>query len=165
MYYLVAAVSRSKPDPMGHGDYHFYRQMSDGAWWHKSGEQLPRNTDSLGHVIANPMTANRGYYDIFVGYYYVPENGLPVGFVKTTTLDMDGPLPPDVLASWKVVQESRWKLFQTAPYTPEQWSALNDFRRLGVEWTTTSPPDPELPPLPPLPPPPPPPRRPSSRQP
>jgi hypothetical protein len=100
-FYLVAAVA-SLPTSMGRtgvGDYHFYRQMPDGSWWHDPGKLAPVNTDTEGRVITNPELAGRDYtkgtiegnssresgydtgranYSVFVGYYYAPDTGLPV---------------------------------------------------------------------------------------
>jgi len=75
--YVVALVV--KPG----GDYHWYRQDSDGTWSHKQG-QLPA-TQSVGYyrdkngnlrfiddLITDPKkAAEKIGYDVFVGYFYV----------------------------------------------------------------------------------------------
>lgn len=97
-YYLVAAVAAG-PGTSGLRDYHFYRQMDDGSWWHDPGKLPPTNLDTEGAEISNPEFASRDYtkgnpstnpsrksgydnyqrnYDTFVGYYYVPNTGLPL---------------------------------------------------------------------------------------
>lgn len=58
-------------------DYHWYRQDADGFWSHKPGTTPVIRTDSSGRRIADPSTADRGNYTIFVGYYAVtPWNNL-----------------------------------------------------------------------------------------
>lgn len=101
-YYLIAAVASSPADKTASGDYHFYRQMEDGTWWHDPGNLAPTNVDAKGKTITDPVNAARDYtktplgnqdglagnYKNFIGYYYVPKDGLPVA---------DGSLPPEVL--------------------------------------------------------------------
>jgi hypothetical protein len=53
-------------------DYHFYRQDNNGLWSHKDGWKLATNKDAKGKLIKSPETANRGYYNLFCGYYAVP---------------------------------------------------------------------------------------------
>jgi hypothetical protein len=52
-------------------DYHWYRLNSDGTWSHKPGFDSVTNMDKSGSVITDPLTANRGLYNCFVGYFYV----------------------------------------------------------------------------------------------
>ena len=68
-------------------DYHWYRQMDDGTWWHKPapGKEVT-NLDYSGEVITDPRTANRRNrrfeYTQFGGFFYVPNAGLKVGITK-----------------------------------------------------------------------------------
>jgi hypothetical protein len=77
-HYLVAlAISRNH-------DYHWYRQMPDGTWWHKPAPGKPvTNLDYDGKVITDPRTANRRNkryeYKHFGGFFHVPVSGLDVG--------------------------------------------------------------------------------------
>lgn len=66
----VALVSYS-------GDYHWYRQDSDGYWSHKPGTTAVRRTDNSGDLILDPETCDRGSYTNFLGFYAVtPWNNL-----------------------------------------------------------------------------------------
>ena len=68
--YKVALVSYS-------GDYHWYRQDSDGYWSHKPGTTAVRRTDNSGDLIIDPETCDRGPYTNFLGFYAVtPWNNL-----------------------------------------------------------------------------------------
>lgn len=68
--YKVALVSYS-------GDYHWYRQDSDGYWSHKPGTTAVRRTDNSGNLIIDPETCDRGLYTNFLGFYAVtPWNNL-----------------------------------------------------------------------------------------
>jgi hypothetical protein len=71
---------------------HFYRRDSDGQWSHKAKNCNVSRVDSLGLPILDPVTANRDYrgviinglhfdlnYETFVGYFYVPQDGLSLG--------------------------------------------------------------------------------------
>jgi len=42
-------------------DYHFYREMADGTWWHKPGSLPVSKVDDSGETIRNPLTADRDY--------------------------------------------------------------------------------------------------------
>ncbi|MBV6633500.1 MAG: hypothetical protein KI792_10780 [Alphaproteobacteria bacterium] len=65
-------------------DYHWYRQMADGTWWHKPapGKALT-NKDYDGNVITDPRTANRRnkryHYNKSGGFFQVPYGGVRVG--------------------------------------------------------------------------------------
>lgn len=88
-YYLIFAVvdyGRGNDNP---GDYHFYRQDSDGFWSHKSGPHPISRIDASGNPITNPLYVNRDYrsvlfdglrfdrsYNIPVGFFYVPDSGI-----------------------------------------------------------------------------------------
>lgn len=68
--YKVALVSYS-------GDYHWYRQDSDGYWSHKPGTTAVRKTDNSGNLIIDPETCDRWPYTNFLGFYAVtPWNNL-----------------------------------------------------------------------------------------
>lgn len=64
----------------GGEDYHFYRQVRNNGnpnwpdlfWAHKPGDEAVTNLDSNNDVITNPETCNRGTYEDFIGYMYVP---------------------------------------------------------------------------------------------
>ena len=61
------------------GDYHFYRQNTDGTWSHKPGTSEVRNTDFSAerNIIYDPEYSDRGFYDDFIGFYAVtPWGGL-----------------------------------------------------------------------------------------
>ncbi|MEM6904053.1 MAG: hypothetical protein AAF556_12515, partial [Pseudomonadota bacterium] len=65
-------------------DYHWYRQMADGTWWHKPAPGKPlTNRDFDGNVITDPRTANRRnkqyHYEKSGGFFQVPIGGLRVG--------------------------------------------------------------------------------------
>lgn len=73
-HYLVAAVMGSG------GHHHWYRQDKDGSWSHKPGQRAITRTDEDGKEITNPKKANHGTnYNCFVGYFHVPNGGLPIG--------------------------------------------------------------------------------------
>ena len=67
--YKVALVVGVYPN--GAPDYHWYRQDADGLWSHKPGITEVSRTDKSGKLIIDPMTAERGYYTQFLGYYVV----------------------------------------------------------------------------------------------
>jgi hypothetical protein len=67
--YKVALVVGVYPN--GAPDYHWYRQDADGLWSHKPGITEVSRTDKSGKFIIDPMTADRGYYTQFLGYYAV----------------------------------------------------------------------------------------------
>ncbi len=52
-------------------DYHWYRRDSDGMWTHKPGGTQATNLDNSGDPIANPETADRGWYTVFCGYFCI----------------------------------------------------------------------------------------------
>jgi hypothetical protein len=93
----VTPVDPDEPKPEGPGhrvalfvdnqgslrDYHFYREMPDGGWWHKPGSLPVRTTDDSGRRITDPRTADRDYtrhgdeasnynYATFCGMLWVP---------------------------------------------------------------------------------------------
>lgn len=53
------------------GDYHWYRQDSNGSWSHKLGHQKIKNVDKSDKVITNPETCNRGDYNLLIGYFLI----------------------------------------------------------------------------------------------
>lgn len=53
------------------GDYHWYRQNTDGTWSHKPGSCKVRNTDASNMIIENPETCDRGRYKIFAGFFMI----------------------------------------------------------------------------------------------
>lgn len=50
-------------------DYHWYRRDSNGRWSHKPGSTSVTNRDNSNRIITNPISANRGNYTHFCGYY------------------------------------------------------------------------------------------------
>lgn len=64
--YKVALVAYSN-----NWDYHWYRQDADGYWSHKPGTTPLTNLDNSGNLIIDPETADRGGYDLFLGFYAV----------------------------------------------------------------------------------------------
>ena len=56
--------------PVGY-DYHWWRKMDDGLWYHKPGSTPVRDTDASGQPIYDPGAADRGIYQYFLGYYVV----------------------------------------------------------------------------------------------
>ncbi len=66
-------VFRNRPD------FHVYRRDSNHFWSHKLGiGSSPVDTDASGGPIMDPQFMDRGSYDIFVGYWAIPEEGLLV---------------------------------------------------------------------------------------
>jgi hypothetical protein len=55
-------------------DYHFYRQDASGLWSHKNGGNVARNTDESGNLIRDPEKADRGRYNVFCGFYTLPND-------------------------------------------------------------------------------------------
>lgn len=64
--YKVALVAYSDNQ-----DYHWYRQDADGYWSHKPGRTAVTRYDNSGNLIVDPETADRGRYDLFLGFYAV----------------------------------------------------------------------------------------------
>lgn len=52
-------------------DYHWYRQDGSGMWSHKPGETEATNLDNSGNPITDPLTADRGGYTDFCGFFCV----------------------------------------------------------------------------------------------
>ena len=52
-------------------DYHWWRKMDNGFWYHKPGSSPVRNKDSSGQLIKDPGMSDRGMYQYFFGYYLV----------------------------------------------------------------------------------------------
>lgn len=72
--YYLAAFSHN-PDR----GFHWYRQDKNGTWSHKEGRMKVTNLDADKKPITDPRTANKGIYEKFGGYFYVPEGGIRVG--------------------------------------------------------------------------------------
>jgi hypothetical protein len=56
-------------------DFHWWRLHPGNAWAHKIGWWAPQTVDNANRVIAGgltPATCDRGPYDQFCGYYFVP---------------------------------------------------------------------------------------------
>ena len=68
-YYKIALACKTNTH-----DYHFYRQDNTGLWSHKVGWRKATNKDYDGRLIRDPETANRGIYDIFCGYFMIPNS-------------------------------------------------------------------------------------------
>jgi len=75
-HYLVAAFARMGKTACGETvfeDYHFYRRHNRGPWLHKYGwVELVTNLDQSDNVIKNPLEADRGGYDTFIGFFVSP---------------------------------------------------------------------------------------------
>ena len=98
-YYAVGIYvknQRSNKNPKGELDYHFIRQDADGGWSEKQGYQ----NEALAQRFAEPA-ADGGYRPLprlygknknykFVGYAYVPKEGIDAG--------LEGLIIPSVLA-------------------------------------------------------------------
>lgn len=57
------------------GDYHWYKEHSDGTWSHKRGTREVSNKDAAERIIRNPEKCDRRYnginYSEFGGYFFV----------------------------------------------------------------------------------------------
>ncbi len=58
-------------------DFHFYRRDADGTWSHKQGASKPVNLTEQFCTIHNPKKATNEKAYKFIGYYKVPEDGIP----------------------------------------------------------------------------------------
>jgi hypothetical protein len=52
-------------------DFHWYRKGRDGMWSHKPGPNVVTDLDNSGQPIADPRTADRGWYTSFCGFMVV----------------------------------------------------------------------------------------------
>jgi hypothetical protein len=52
-------------------DFHWYRKGRDGMWSHKPGPNIVTDLDNSGQPIADPRTADRGFYTSFCGFMVV----------------------------------------------------------------------------------------------
>ena len=74
-------LERKRPCPEAkNGDYHFYRQDSNGFWSHKPGATAVTNKDAEGRPIYDPALASRDYgdrlnYKWFCSYLCAPKRG------------------------------------------------------------------------------------------
>lgn len=59
-------------------DFHWYRLEETGFWTHKMGRKAPTDLDRSGKVITDVMTADRGQYRYFCGYFCVDYSKLKV---------------------------------------------------------------------------------------
>lgn len=82
--YKVALVAYSD-----NWDYHWYRQDSDGYWSHKPGGTAVTRYDNSGNLIIDPETADRGGYDLFLGFYAV--SGWDNMYQATTSIALAAP--------------------------------------------------------------------------
>ena len=57
-----------------YGDYHWWRRLQCGLWFHKPGEDPVNSLDASGNLIFDPGKCNRGIYDLFLGYFLVTPN-------------------------------------------------------------------------------------------
>ena len=59
----------------GRNDYHWWRRLPGGYWFHKPGEGSVEALDSSGNIIFDPGKCDRGYYTNFMGYFLItPSN-------------------------------------------------------------------------------------------
>ena len=56
------------------GDYHWWRRMPGGLWFHKPGDDPVQSLDTSGNLIFDPGKCNRGIYNLFLGYFLVTPN-------------------------------------------------------------------------------------------
>ncbi|HEY8964595.1 MAG TPA: hypothetical protein VIN59_09065 [Alphaproteobacteria bacterium] len=68
--HIIAAFTSSTRQ-----DFHFLRLNRDNIWTHKfrSGLRLRDNQDK---IITDPKAAALGIYDVFVGYFQIPDQGI-----------------------------------------------------------------------------------------
>jgi hypothetical protein len=71
---IVAYTGTFFHDGQWYWDYHFWRRDNNGMWSHKPGQTDATNVDLSGNPIANPETANRGFYNSLVSYYFTPSD-------------------------------------------------------------------------------------------
>ena len=82
-------------------DYHFYREMPDGTWWHKPGSLPVSKVDDSGKAITDPLDADRDYtrngdeasdfnYATFCTMFWVPDGVAPVTPLDELEDDPDG---------------------------------------------------------------------------
>lgn len=64
--HIAALVVSTTP---GFFDYHWYRRDSNGMWSHKPGQTAARNTDNAGKLISDPRNCDRGFYNLFCGFF------------------------------------------------------------------------------------------------
>ncbi len=64
----------------GNPDFHVWRMDKSGGWSHKPGNGMPTDKDENDCPIPDPQYADRGRYDIFAGYWRLPEEGLKVRY-------------------------------------------------------------------------------------
>lgn len=57
-------------------DYHCYRKHPNGTWSHSFIGTKAFIVDNAGEVIINPLTAAKGVYREFVGFYNLPNEGI-----------------------------------------------------------------------------------------
>ncbi|HAU29662.1 MAG TPA: hypothetical protein DCW68_06095 [Rhodospirillaceae bacterium] len=77
--YLVAlAVTKESSMSGAPCCYHWYRQDLDGFWSHKDANDPVMKRDASGDRIVDPRTCDRGLYERFVSFFYVPKVGLRV---------------------------------------------------------------------------------------
>lgn len=58
-------------------DFHFYRRDADGTWSHKQGASKPVNLTQEFCAIRNPLRITNDTVYKFIGYYKLPETGVP----------------------------------------------------------------------------------------
>jgi major membrane immunogen (membrane-anchored lipoprotein) len=58
--------------------YHWFRREENGIWTHKSPSKSPTNLDFSGNIITDILTANRGAFDEFCGFFCVDYQTLKV---------------------------------------------------------------------------------------
>jgi len=98
-------------------DYHWYRLDNDGTWSHKPGSTAARNVDASGKPISALGDADWGRYKDFLGYYYIPEGGLPVGRTETPQ-ELGGKTPVRKVWAAKPLDPHRFDHLLPAPPSP-----------------------------------------------
>lgn len=82
----LVRVRKSDTNPQSHHviaaalcpdrDFHFYRWNASGEWSHKIAARKPSRLDASRNTIMSPEECDRGRYEIFVGYFVVPDEGI-----------------------------------------------------------------------------------------
>ena len=67
----VVALAFSYHVEYGQIDYHWWRRIGNGYWFHIKMDPPVLATDSSGNAIYDPQTCNRGEYTVWGGYYLV----------------------------------------------------------------------------------------------
>ena len=67
----VVALAFSFNVEYGFCEYHWWRRMENGYWFHINMDPPVLAVDFSGNVICDPQTCDRGVYSVWGGYYLV----------------------------------------------------------------------------------------------